>query len=271
MKTKIEKSKRRERLQRYACGFTLVELLVVISIIALLVSILMPSLGRAREQAKSVICQSNLRQQGLAVEFYVEDYDGTIIPWLENIDGNIFKPKIWTAFLAPYIGDHEAGKGSDSKFSEEEEARQSSLQVFQCPSQKESFQFRFQVRYGINPAHTSYSDNNMKFYPRKRGKILRPTERLLVADSMGLHAKYVDISQLYIPDGSGYLIVPGREWGYQWDYPVSDRHSGGSNLLFVDGRVGYMKYEDIMASRSTDTEGELRTKLLMWDYKRTTF
>jgi prepilin-type N-terminal cleavage/methylation domain-containing protein/prepilin-type processing-associated H-X9-DG protein len=271
MKTKIEKSKRRESLQNYACGFTLVELLVVIAIIALLVSILLPALAKARDQAKSVICLSNLKQQGLASEFYVEDHDGTIIPWLENIAGNIFRPKIWTAFLAPYVGDREAGKGSDSTFTHEEEARQSSLQVFQCPSQEETFQFRFQVRYGINPAHTSYYDNSGKFFPRKREDIRRPTERLLVADSMGLHAKYVDTSQLYIPDSAGYLIVPGREWGYPWDYPVSDRHNGGSNLLFVDGRVDYMKYEDIMASRSTDTESEIRTKLLMWDYKRTTF
>jgi len=51
-------------------GFTLIELLVVISIIALLLAILMPSLSRARGQAKSVVCQSNLRQLGVSLTMY---------------------------------------------------------------------------------------------------------------------------------------------------------------------------------------------------------
>ena len=59
-------------------GFTLIELLVVVAIIAVLISILLPSLGKAREQARAVKCAANMRQWGIGVSLYAASYDGVL-------------------------------------------------------------------------------------------------------------------------------------------------------------------------------------------------
>jgi len=84
-------------------GFTLVELLVVIGIIALLIAMLFPALNRARQQAQWVQCQSNLRQIGIHLEMYANDWRGWIFP--PRMGANrprdqrwpmfVFKPAVW--------------------------------------------------------------------------------------------------------------------------------------------------------------------------------
>ncbi len=63
-------------------AFTLIELMVVVAIIALLISILLPSLARARAQAKLLVCKANIRTLGLGHAFYAQDYNG----WFPNPD-----------------------------------------------------------------------------------------------------------------------------------------------------------------------------------------
>lgn len=87
------------RITGSGCGFTLVELLVVVAIIALLVSILLPSLGKAKEQARMVMCLSNIRALGLAFKFYTGENNDWYPAGAANGGGSEYT---WDSILQPY-------------------------------------------------------------------------------------------------------------------------------------------------------------------------
>jgi prepilin-type N-terminal cleavage/methylation domain-containing protein/prepilin-type processing-associated H-X9-DG protein len=86
-------------------AFTLVELLVVIGIISLLISILLPALGKARRAATSLACLSNLRQLGVASQMYMNEWKG-VLPGFNtgNSPDNKSPVTDWTNQLCPYLG-----------------------------------------------------------------------------------------------------------------------------------------------------------------------
>src|SRR5438552_8343561 len=102
-------------MQRRIQGFTLIELLVVIAIIAILAAILFPVFAQAREKARAVSCLSNIKQLGLAVNMYVQDYDETYPIACPN-DWWYY---IWGVNVQPYI---------------------KNVQVFKCPSDSATVQ-----------------------------------------------------------------------------------------------------------------------------------
>ena len=111
--------------KKHAKGFTLIELLVVISIIALLLAILLPALGRAKEQAQKTRCLANLKQIGLAMHLYASDYN-YLLPRAELRPGVAIYTGIdmrWPVLFMPYVG------GLSDKFENYYE-----LEIYDCPS-----------------------------------------------------------------------------------------------------------------------------------------
>ena len=109
-------------------AFTLVELLVVVAIIIVLIAILLPALGRARNTSKTVACSSNLRQIGLGFNVYAYD-NNTILPpgswsnWVGSDGVN------WLTLINPYLG----GTGETVNTSGYGTANPTISKAFQCP------------------------------------------------------------------------------------------------------------------------------------------
>src|SRR5450432_802750 len=95
-------------------GFTLVELLVVIAIIALLISILLPALGRARETAKSIKCLSNLKGLGIGCMLYMDQYKGLLPPVRVVTAENNTDGRTPGAFWLNVLNENGFLKGSNS-------------------------------------------------------------------------------------------------------------------------------------------------------------
>jgi len=208
---------------RFLTGFTLIELLVVIAIIALLLAILLPSLNRARDQAKDVTCRNNLRQIGLAAMLYAEDNDNKI-----PRNGGF-----WIIRFMPYIG---------GQSDQEKDYRK--LDVYNCPKYPDKEQT---VDYVIN----SWKDGVTEHIDPRDGysslsDFSQPGMKIFLADNECGSWRTIIKDQGGLDDrGTFDVWKPSHlPTGPDGNRRVArDRHRDGCNVMLLDGRSDWVQAE----------------------------
>ncbi len=230
-------------------GFTLIELLVVIAIIAILAAILFPVFAQARENARKISCTSNLKQLGLAVGMYVQDYDETFpcvtannnppIPgapfegWIQNDIVFLIQPyvKSYQVFFCP---DRPLTTNPNGDFCNPGSG---------TPQPVWGYGYNWSSGYGPggNP-HSLWNqgdgcvmaDTASGTLPgRSIAAVNFPAQFIILGDSADtprqtLHTAVYDTR-----------CNPSSGWNS--DMPTGARHNGGNNFAFADGHVKWYK------------------------------
>ena len=226
-------------------GFTLIELLVVIAIIAILAAILFPVFAQAREKARQSTCTSNLKQIGLGIMMYTDDYDETYPPTYGYWIGD------FSAIIEPYLKSGVLTNAAN---------KNGKRTMFQCPSSPVSlggttdndvYRYKNAIYCGNIDVMPVLGNGWQEGDVKSTGSLTKPADIYMIMDGGNcggyMRANHIagggDVNWArYLPgygDATG-TACPDSINMYKKDYN-SGRHNGMVNVTFADGHVKSLK------------------------------
>jgi len=224
-------------------AFTLIELLVVVSIIALLVSILVPTLGKAKKQAQAAVCLNNLKQIGLGANFYAADNEEFVPRGSWDASGDIR----WYELFMPYLSQQHAWASGDYR----------KVEIYRCPSFPitgfgwlDIPNSEQTVMYVVNDWRDGRPDGPAKISSFRR----LHSETLYLADNED--GDWRPVIRKFQDPGHGRLDVfrtshlasSDIEFGQHGRRVANARHRGdGCNVLYLDWHADWMLASNMTA------------------------